>query len=369
MRVTVSNIPSLNSLSRHNWLIVHLTYSLYMAPEILRYEKYDAKADLWSVGAVLYEMSVGRPPFRAQNHMELLKKIEHARGRVNFPDEVAAREAAKEKANPSSPRTPTAAPKAAEREITVVPADVKALIRMLLKRKPIERASFEDFFSSDAVAEQLELVDGTMTEQSAANGNVTPVSSASSSSKRPSATRTDTSSSDTSSRRRDKAMREREKAEKEGPPLEGTPYDPKNYVPQPAFKFRRTEESLEFARQCVESFYHNPVTQQDRDWDYLTHFFLKGQLRDLRLRYLCESGSVVAPPISLHRETPSTTEWLLAAGAVMVTGYHLVPMSAVTETHSRPRNKRRNTSSLLILMPSSKTGWRMVCKPNSSKPR
>ncbi len=26
---------------------------LYMAPEILRYEKYDAKADLWSVGAVL----------------------------------------------------------------------------------------------------------------------------------------------------------------------------------------------------------------------------------------------------------------------------------------------------------------------------
>jgi serine/threonine-protein kinase ULK2 len=46
-----------------------------MAPEILRYEKYDAKADLWSVGAVLYEMSVGKPPFRAQNHIELLRKV------------------------------------------------------------------------------------------------------------------------------------------------------------------------------------------------------------------------------------------------------------------------------------------------------
>jgi len=53
---------------------------LYMAPEILRYEKYDAKADLWSVGAVLYETTVGRPPFRAQNHIELLKKIEHSKG-------------------------------------------------------------------------------------------------------------------------------------------------------------------------------------------------------------------------------------------------------------------------------------------------
>lgn len=29
---------------------------LYMAPEIMQYKQYDAKADLWSVGAVLYEM-------------------------------------------------------------------------------------------------------------------------------------------------------------------------------------------------------------------------------------------------------------------------------------------------------------------------
>jgi hypothetical protein len=29
---------------------------LYMAPEILQGQRYDAKADLWSVGAILYEM-------------------------------------------------------------------------------------------------------------------------------------------------------------------------------------------------------------------------------------------------------------------------------------------------------------------------
>jgi serine/threonine-protein kinase ULK/ATG1 len=106
---------------------------LYMAPEILRYEKYDAKADLWSVGAVLYEMAVGKPPFRAQNHVELLKKIEHAKG-IKFPDEDSQRVA--EDSNPVIP----------------VSSDIKALIRALLKRHPVERSTFDDFFGSTALA-------------------------------------------------------------------------------------------------------------------------------------------------------------------------------------------------------------------------
>ena len=99
---------------------------LYMAPEILRYEKYDAKADLWSVGAVLYEISVGKPPFRAQNHIELLKRIEQARSTVRFPDEE----------DPNANQ---------------VPSDIKKLIRALLKRHPVERATFDEFFLSKAM--------------------------------------------------------------------------------------------------------------------------------------------------------------------------------------------------------------------------
>ncbi|KZV91364.1 kinase-like protein [Exidia glandulosa HHB12029] len=110
---------------------------LYMAPEILRYEKYDAKADLWSVGAVLYEMSVGKPPFRAQNHMELLRRIEHARSNVKFPDE-----------DPSSPQVDPVT----GNPIKPVPADIKELIRSLLKRHPVERATYEQFFASKAIA-------------------------------------------------------------------------------------------------------------------------------------------------------------------------------------------------------------------------
>lgn len=212
---------------------------LYMAPEILRYEKYDAKADLWSIGAVIYEISVGKPPFRAQNHMELLKKIEHARGRVNFPDEVAAKEAAqlKEKGLPASPRSSSRP----EKEITVVPADIKALIRILLKRKPVERASFEQFFANEAVKAQLDLLEppppptpgvweNGKQDPSTDDGTIdNDVAETTPPPKRP------------ESKRKDKSSRTREAIDENAEPLEGTPYDPKLYVPQPSFKFRRTD--------------------------------------------------------------------------------------------------------------------------------
>ena len=115
-----------------------------MAPEILRYEKYDAKADLWSVGAVLYEMCVGKPPFRAQNHVELLKRIEHSKG-VKFPDEDPPRPSSN---HPIPHSTSSTKPE----ESQTVPSDIKELIRALLRRRPAERASFEEFFKSEALA-------------------------------------------------------------------------------------------------------------------------------------------------------------------------------------------------------------------------
>lgn len=94
---------------------------LYMAPEILSYHKYDAKADLWSVGTVTYEMMVGKPPFRAANHIELLKKIEDAKDRIPFPSGL------------------------------VISSDLHRMIRHLLKKEPTERISFEGSFESPPV--------------------------------------------------------------------------------------------------------------------------------------------------------------------------------------------------------------------------
>ncbi|KAI8378663.1 kinase-like domain-containing protein [Choanephora cucurbitarum] len=100
---------------------------LYMGPEILSYKKYDAKADLWSVGAVLYEMVTGRPPFRASNHIELLKKIKENKDQIHFPD---------------------------ERHAVVIGSDLKDLIRKLLKMYPVERLSFDEFFQHPAILQR-----------------------------------------------------------------------------------------------------------------------------------------------------------------------------------------------------------------------
>lgn len=218
-----------------------------MAPEILKYEKYDPKADLWSVGAVVYEMSVGRPPFRAQNHMELVRKIETTKGRVNFPDEVAAKEALKTAGLPSSPRS-----KDKDKEITVVPDDIKFAIRRLLQRKPVERATFEEFFDFDVVKSLIAPIDAEATKNAPpivtgvpwnANGSQSTPSSDSSGRDLKAEERKHRSKRPES--KRSKSSKDRVRAETDSIPLEGTPYDPKFYVPQTALKFRRTDDDGE----------------------------------------------------------------------------------------------------------------------------
>uniref|UniRef100_A0A0E0KBS3 Protein kinase domain-containing protein n=1 Tax=Oryza punctata TaxID=4537 RepID=A0A0E0KBS3_ORYPU len=43
---------------------------LYMAPEVMQAQKYDAKADLWSVGIILYQLVTGSPPFTGDSQIQ-----------------------------------------------------------------------------------------------------------------------------------------------------------------------------------------------------------------------------------------------------------------------------------------------------------
>ena len=45
------------------------------APEIFQLQEYDAKADLWSVGCIYYEMLVGMPPYRGSSPADLFNNI------------------------------------------------------------------------------------------------------------------------------------------------------------------------------------------------------------------------------------------------------------------------------------------------------
>lgn len=47
----------------------------YLAPEILRCDEYDKAVDYWSLGAVLYYMLSGAPPFYSRNKNEIFKNV------------------------------------------------------------------------------------------------------------------------------------------------------------------------------------------------------------------------------------------------------------------------------------------------------
>lgn len=117
---------------------------LYMAPEILRHERYDGKADLWSIGSIFYELLFGSPPFTGPNPMQLLATIESAPSRLKkFPLEVSE--------------------------------GCKAFISQILVRDPHDRIAADEFFSHEynlGSAEELALVVEELVSEESDEGGI-----------------------------------------------------------------------------------------------------------------------------------------------------------------------------------------------------
>ena len=101
---------------------------LYMAPEVLRRETYNGKADLWSVGCVMFEMLAKETPFTGFDQTELLRNVERGR----------------RAALPAGTR--------------VTPA-CTALMAGLLRQNQLQRLSFEEFFKSAFVQQGLQMLE------------------------------------------------------------------------------------------------------------------------------------------------------------------------------------------------------------------
>ncbi|KAK6938678.1 Protein kinase domain [Dillenia turbinata] len=59
----------------------------YMAPEVLLKKGYGMECDWWSLGAILYEMLIGYPPFCSDDPRMTCRKIINWRSCLKFPDE------------------------------------------------------------------------------------------------------------------------------------------------------------------------------------------------------------------------------------------------------------------------------------------
>lgn len=89
---------------------------MYMAPEVIMSMQYDAKADLWSIGTILFQCLTGKAPFVAQTPPQLKAYYEKTRElRPNIPEWCSP--------------------------------NLRDLLLRLLKRNSKDRISFEDFFT------------------------------------------------------------------------------------------------------------------------------------------------------------------------------------------------------------------------------
>jgi serine/threonine protein kinase/predicted ATPase len=108
---------------------------LYMAPEQIRGEPLDARADLYALGCILYELLTGRPPFVGRSAGELLRK--HLEDEPIPPSRLAP----EVEAHPDGPR-------------------LDALVLRLLAKSPRERIGYAD----DVAAALASLGAGTGSE-------------------------------------------------------------------------------------------------------------------------------------------------------------------------------------------------------------
>ena len=87
----------------------------YMAPEILKREKYNYKCDLWSIGIIIYKLIFGNSPYRGEQEIAIINNIE------KFGNKIIKKSGDEE---------------------------LDDLIKKLLEKEPIKRICWDEYFNN-----------------------------------------------------------------------------------------------------------------------------------------------------------------------------------------------------------------------------
>lgn len=105
---------------------------------------------MWSVGAILYEMLFGSPPFKGENHIHLLRVIEATDDtKLQFPTSVVIKSSGQRAQGPKG----LIGHRLVSTTLQISVSDTaKSLIRNLLIKDPSKRISFTEFFEHPFLA-------------------------------------------------------------------------------------------------------------------------------------------------------------------------------------------------------------------------
>ena len=69
--IKIADLGFAQHFDRETGLDLVLGTPLYMAPELIKHQKYNEKVDVWSLGIITYQLLSGKTPFDGKN----IKKI------------------------------------------------------------------------------------------------------------------------------------------------------------------------------------------------------------------------------------------------------------------------------------------------------